>query len=116
MNSEVQDKELLRGRESPTATHEACPWSGIGAQGRILALRAWLFISGTLQALQEARDRAESAAAAVATADSELAALEVAVPKAEMEVRALLERALDLKDRLAELKNAAKVTESHLQA
>ena len=83
------------------------------SQERISASRTWLFIIGTLQALQEARDKAEGAAAAVAKAESELAALEVAVPKAEMEVRALLQRAQDLKDRLAELKSAAKVSESH---
>ena len=62
-----------------------------------------------LQRLEETRVKAEAATQAAGKAEKQIAALEIQIPKAEMEVGAQLQRAKDLQDRLVELQNATKV-------
>lgn len=62
-----------------------------------------------LQALEDARQRLVASEAALGAAEKALADLEVAIPKAEMEVKAQQDRGADLKARLQELQNATKV-------
>ena len=61
-----------------------------------------------VQALTDARQRAERATAAAAAAEKKLAALEVGIPKACMEAESQRQLAQDLRARLAQLKAATK--------
>ena len=63
-----------------------------------------------MQALAEARERAQGASAAAAAAEKKLAGLQVAIPKARMEAEAQRHNAQDLRARLSQLKAATKVS------
>ena len=63
-----------------------------------------------MQALAEARERAQGASAAAAAAEKKLAGLQVAIPKARMEAEAQRHKAQDLRARLSQLKAATKVS------
>ena len=67
-----------------------------------------------MQALAEARERAQSASAAAASAEKKLAGLQVAIPKARMEAEAQRHKAQDLQAQLSQLKAATKVRSSSL--
>ena len=62
-----------------------------------------------MQALSEARQRADRATKAAAAAEGKLAALEVGIPKARMEAESQRQLAKDLSARLTQLKAATKV-------
>ena len=62
-----------------------------------------------LQALDRVKATAEAASSAVAKAEQKIAALEVKIPKTEMEVAAQQQKAADLIERLSELQKASKV-------
>jgi hypothetical protein len=61
-----------------------------------------------VQALADARQRAERATAAAASAEKKLAALEVGIPKARMEAESQRQLAQDLRARMAQLRAATK--------
>lgn len=63
-----------------------------------------------MQSAETARKDASAAMDACATAERELAKLEVDIPKARLEVDALTQRGMDLQKRLAELKSACEVS------
>ena len=63
-----------------------------------------------MQALAEARERAQGASAAAAAAEKKLVGLQVAIPKARMEAEAQRQKAQDLRARLSQLKAATKVS------
>lgn len=61
-----------------------------------------------VQALADARQRAERATAAAALAEKKLAALEVGIPKARMEAESQRQLAQDLRARMAQFRAATK--------